>query len=48
MGFGVPIGQWYRQSGLGAIRRELLGPDARAIQVLDKKRVARLLEEVGS
>jgi asparagine synthase (glutamine-hydrolysing) len=46
MGFGVPLGTWFR-GDLQALLQDHLGPGARLYEYLDARAVARLLDEHG-
>ena len=45
MGFGVPVGAWFRGELRGVIRDLLLAPDARYRHMLDGAFVERLLDQ---
>jgi len=44
MGFGVPVGAWFRGALRGYLRDQLLAPDARYRELLDGAFVERLVE----
>jgi len=45
MGFGVPVGAWFRGELRGVIRDLMLAPDARYRRMLDGAFVERLLDQ---
>jgi len=44
MGFGVPLAAWFR-SNLRGYLQDMLGPEARLYQFLDRTRVTAIIDE---